>query len=154
MKEILPDGVNMVDDNGDVVPVDHDPIPRSSEWYDDSTDVVVGGASVDLAVRALALSIALDKYAHSNKLRGFNKTDKPVDRSQVGDIRRKSWQDGDNALKEAYGYKQMVEDGHSAVDVNDDFVAVRFQFKAELLDPNDPKAASRRKKLRKKLQER
>lgn len=149
MKEILPDGINMVNEDGDVVAMD---VEQPISGLDELEQFENNGPAVDLGTRALALSVALDKYAHSNKMRGFGKTDKPNDKGGVEDARRSSWQDGDNALKEAYGYNQMVVAGESPVDVNDDFVKVRYSFKNQYLDSKNPKSASQRKKLRNKLE--
>lgn len=110
------------------------------------------GPSVDLGVRALALARALDEYAIANKLEGYLRSGKPIqDARSVENCRREHLQAGSSALREAFGYDQMIEAGFSPYDVDDDFIATRILFKKIFLDPKDKESAKHRTKYKKRL---
>ena len=110
------------------------------------------GPSVDLGVRALALARALDEYAIANKLEGYLRSGKPIqDAGSVENCRREHLQAGSSALREAFGYDQMIEAGFSPYDVDDDYIATRILFKKTFLNPKDKQSAKRRAEYKKRL---
>lgn len=110
------------------------------------------GPSVDLGVRALALAQALDEHAIANKLEGYLRSGKPIqDAGSVENCRRKRLQASSSALREAFGYDQMIEAGLSPYDVDDDYIATRILFKKIFLDPKDEQSAKRRAEYKKRL---
>lgn len=60
-------------------------------------------------------------------------------------------QAGSSALREAFGYDQMIEAGFSPYDVDDDYIATRILFKKIFLDPKDEQSAKRRAEYKKRL---
>ena len=159
--------------DGDVRPIDDAPelVPDTASAYDDdryeramagedherALDALreIGekaGPSVDLGLRALALAEALDKYAMANKLEGYLHSGKPIrDAGSVEGRRREYLQAGSSALREAFGYDQMIEAGLSPYDVDDDYIATRILFKKTFLNPEDEQSAKRRTKYKKYL---
>ena len=104
------------------------------------------GPSVDLGARALALARALDE------LEGYLRSGKPIqDAGSVENRRREHLQASSSALREAFGYDQMIEAGFSPYDVDDDYIATRILFKKIFLDPKDKESAKRRTKYKKCL---
>lgn len=110
------------------------------------------GPSVNLGVRAMALLEALDEYTIANKLEGYLHSGRPIrDAGSVENRRREYLQASSSALREAFGYDQMIEAGFSSYDVDDDFIAARILFKKAFLNPKDKESAKRRAEYKKRL---
>lgn len=171
MIELLPGGRDAVQD-GDVLPRDDIPELEPDLGEDDLANPYESlerwqahldalnaleevrqspGPFVELGSRAIALIEALKHFAHSNQLRGFNKTSKPNDVSVVAAACADARGRADEALKRAYGYQEMIMAGVNPLDVADDFVNTRFNFVQTYLKTGDPAVAARRRAYRKRL---